>query len=142
MLIHGPYPTLCSKKQLCFGSIIPNHLNNNAQCITKNSTIHLITRVCSYRKLATANWLAAAAAALVIASTSAASAVQGPPEPETLSNIPQMLSGECLEPKDCKKGRIQRPKSRKAESCTTKCVTTCIQGGDGSPGEGPLNFRR
>ncbi|MED6120567.1 hypothetical protein PIB30_022084 [Stylosanthes scabra] len=61
---------------------------------------------------------------------------------ETLSNIPQTLSGECAAEKDCKKARIQRPKSRKAESCTIKCVTTCIRGGDGSPGEGPLNVRR
>ncbi|PKI72573.1 hypothetical protein CRG98_006950 [Punica granatum] len=63
------------------------------------------------------------------------------PESETLSNIPQELSGECPTPKDCRKPRIQRPKSRKAESCTTKCVTTCIRGGNGSPGEGPLNIR-
>ncbi|KAF8407376.1 hypothetical protein HHK36_006507 [Tetracentron sinense] len=63
-------------------------------------------------------------------------------ETETLSNIPQMLSGECASVADCKKPRIQRPKSRKAESCTIKCVTTCIRGGAGSPGEGPLNARR
>ncbi|CAL5443577.1 unnamed protein product [Camellia sinensis] len=62
---------------------------------------------------------------------------------ETLSDIPQMLSGDCSSsPQDCKKAKIQRPKSRKAESCTIKCVTTCIRGGVGSPGEGPLNFRR
>lgn len=61
---------------------------------------------------------------------------------ETLSNIPQTLSGECASVEDCRKARIQRPKSRKAESCTIKCVTTCIRGGDGSPGEGPLNIRR
>ncbi|KAJ8751160.1 hypothetical protein K2173_016341 [Erythroxylum novogranatense] len=73
----------------------------------------------------------------------------------TLSNIPQTLSaGDDDEsncgsaPADCtgnrKSGvrRIQRPKSRKAESCTSKCVSTCILGGDGSPGEGPLNIRR
>ncbi|KAK7402385.1 hypothetical protein VNO78_14612 [Psophocarpus tetragonolobus] len=63
-------------------------------------------------------------------------------EPETLSNIPQTLSGECTLPNDCKKARIQKPKSRKAESCTIKCVTTCIRGGEGSPGEGPFNVIR
>ncbi|XP_020266143.1 uncharacterized protein LOC109841598 [Asparagus officinalis] len=57
--------------------------------------------------------------------------------PETFSNVPQTLSGE-----DKKQARIQRPRSRKAESCTTKCVGTCIRGGAGSPGEGPLNVRR
>jgi hypothetical protein len=63
---------------------------------------------------------------------------------ETFSNIPQTLSGECITgEQDCKKrGRIQKPKSRKAESCTIKCVTTCIRGGGGSPGEGPLNVRK
>ncbi|PKA62552.1 hypothetical protein AXF42_Ash012138 [Apostasia shenzhenica] len=59
-----------------------------------------------------------------------------PPE-ETLANIPQTLSGD-----DGERSRIQRPRSRKAESCTAKCVTTCIRGGAGSPGEGPLNIRR
>ncbi|XP_039145064.1 uncharacterized protein LOC120282328 isoform X2 [Dioscorea cayenensis subsp. rotundata] len=57
---------------------------------------------------------------------------------KTLSNIPQTLSSGD----DVKQARIQKPKSRKAESCTIKCVTTCIRGGAGSPGEGPLNVRR
>lgn len=70
---------------------------------------------------------------------------------ETLLDVPQELSsqdgGYCssLSTKEehCKKKpRIQRPKSRKAEACTIKCVTTCIRGGGGSPGEGPLNVRR
>ncbi|XP_068641972.1 uncharacterized protein [Aristolochia californica] len=65
------------------------------------------------------------------------SAAQAPPEPETLSNIPQTLSGD-----DGKPARIQKPKSRKAESCTSKCVSTCILGGAGSPGESPLNAIR
>ncbi|XP_043710347.1 uncharacterized protein LOC122659282 [Telopea speciosissima] len=84
--------------------------------------------------------------AVMVFSTAAATATKPPPSQppseETLSNIPQMLSGECASPIDCKKARIQRPKSRKAESCTIKCVTTCIRGGAGSPGEGPLNARR
>ncbi|CAI0442025.1 unnamed protein product [Linum tenue] len=66
----------------------------------------------------------------------------GEEEEETLGNVPQTLAGECEaeEGKDCKKAmRIQRPKSRKAETCTVKCVNTCIRGGDG---EGPLNIRR
>ncbi|CAL0332111.1 unnamed protein product [Lupinus luteus] len=60
---------------------------------------------------------------------------------ETLSNIPQTLSSECTatDSSSCKKPKIQRPKSRKAESCTVKCVTTCIRGG---AGEGPLNLTR
>ncbi|KAK9280740.1 hypothetical protein L1049_003628 [Liquidambar formosana] len=64
-----------------------------------------------------------------------AEAAEVPPEAETLANIPQMLSGECAMAQDCKKPRIQRPKSRKAKSCTIKCVTTCIRGGEGSLGK-------
>ncbi|KAK4774660.1 hypothetical protein SAY86_009595 [Trapa natans] len=60
---------------------------------------------------------------------------------ETLSNIPPELSGECPTPKNCRKPRIQRPKSRKAESCTSNCLTTCIYGGDGLPGQGLLLSR-
>ncbi|GLJ24876.1 hypothetical protein SUGI_0475780 [Cryptomeria japonica] len=55
---------------------------------------------------------------------------------DAFSDIPQTLSGADKGP------RIQKPKSRKAESCTIKCVVTCIRGGAGSPGEGPLNVRR
>ncbi|KAF7135695.1 hypothetical protein RHSIM_Rhsim08G0252300 [Rhododendron simsii] len=90
----------------------------------------------------------AAAAAIMFSSvgiTNARTQQQPKTVQETLSDIPQMLSGECsaASAQDCKKARIQRPKSRKAESCTIKCVTTCIRGGsDGSPGEGPLNLRR
>eukprot|EP01018_Ginkgo_biloba_P019500 Gb_13598 [translate_table: standard] len=55
---------------------------------------------------------------------------------DTFADLPQTLSG-------ADKGlRIQKPKSTKAESCTGKCVGTCIRGGAGSPGEGPLNIRR
>ncbi|XP_057968163.1 uncharacterized protein LOC131157790 [Malania oleifera] len=89
---------------------------------------------------AAARTLSAVAAALMF---SAAGAVEAPPPSETLSNIPQTLSGKCASVgEDCNKRRVQRPKSRKAESCTIKCVATCIRGGDGSPGEGPLNVRR
>ncbi|KAL8139199.1 hypothetical protein V2J09_005200 [Rumex salicifolius] len=60
---------------------------------------------------------------------------------ETLSNIPPSLSGEICssDTPTCKKPlKIQRPKSRKAETCTVKCLNTCIRGG----GEGPFTIRR
>ncbi|KAI7986660.1 hypothetical protein LOK49_LG14G02250 [Camellia lanceoleosa] len=95
---------------------------------------------------ATATGAAAAAAAImfwVVVGGTNTNAVEQIQAAETLSDIPQMLSGDCSSsPQDCKKAKIQRPKSRKAESCTIKCVTTCIRGGVGSPGEGPLNVRR
>ncbi|XP_074268308.1 uncharacterized protein LOC141591762 [Silene latifolia] len=71
-----------------------------------------------------------------------------PPTEETLSNIPQTLSSKScefgsssVECEDMKVKRIQKPKSRNAERCTSKCATTCARGGFGSPGEGPLNLR-
>ncbi|PIN19982.1 hypothetical protein CDL12_07307 [Handroanthus impetiginosus] len=91
------------------------------------------------------NSIAAAVAAAVLVFSAGAIEVAAPSQPEeTLENIPQTLSSVCTpDQKDCRKRyKIQRPKSRKAETCTIKCVTTCIRGGYGSPGEGPLNVRR
>ncbi|KAK0603882.1 hypothetical protein LWI29_009752 [Acer saccharum] len=103
-----------------------------ASCLSVNSN-NKNTSCCSIAIRTTGLF---AAAAVVIASAA------GIEEGETLSNIPQQLSGECSSSMDCSKPRIQRPKSRKAESCTIKCVGTCIRGGQGSPGKGPLNVRR
>ncbi|KAI5070111.1 hypothetical protein GOP47_0014454 [Adiantum capillus-veneris] len=55
---------------------------------------------------------------------------------DTMQNVPSTISG--FE----KAQRIQKPNSAKAESCTRKCVGTCIRGGGGAPGEGPLNVRK
>ncbi|CAJ1954902.1 unnamed protein product [Sphenostylis stenocarpa] len=95
-------------------------------------------------KFQSARFSRACSVALTTLLTTAAviASVAAVDESDTLSNIPQTLSGECTLPKDCKKTRIQRPKSRNAESCTIKCVTTCIRGGEGSPGEGPFNVIR
>ncbi|KAL3700880.1 hypothetical protein R1sor_018902 [Riccia sorocarpa] len=57
---------------------------------------------------------------------------------ETFENIPQELNQSGGD----KPRRIQKPKSKKAENCTQKCLGTCIRGGAGSPGEGPFNVRR
>ncbi|GER57163.1 hypothetical protein STAS_34947 [Striga asiatica] len=94
------------------------------------------------QSLAAAAVSSAAAAALVL--SAGAIEVSAPALPdETLSNIPQTLDSICTPEHGCRKRyKIQRPKSRKAEACTGKCVTTCIQGGYGSPGEGPFNIRR
>lgn len=63
--------------------------------------------------------------------------IQGAPSSrDTFEDVPQTLSGGD------KGQRIQKPKSAKAETCTRKCVSTCIRGGAGAPGEGPLNVRR
>ncbi|XP_038717825.1 uncharacterized protein LOC120010943 isoform X1 [Tripterygium wilfordii] len=124
-------------------------INGTGTALTHRTTTYAVSGLISCknnRKLSSSCSLSVkatgffAAAAVLLAS--AAGAMEAPEEAETLANIPQTLSGECASVKDCKKERIQRPKSRKAESCTIKCVTTCIRGGEGSPGEGPLNIRR
>lgn len=88
-------------------------------------------RSCRPASTTSCSFAPALLAAAVIFTSSA------PDSSETFSNVPQTLSGD-----DGKPARIQRPRSRKAESCTIKCVGTCIRGGAGSPGEGPLNVRR
>nr|XP_043629399.1 uncharacterized protein LOC122600712 [Erigeron canadensis] len=116
-----------------------HHRRHRPQLLIKNTL-----------KKPTTIFLATAASAVLILSSTMGGAIafepRNPPSDaaETLSNIPQMLSGDCEQglDGDCKKARIQKPKSRKAESCTIKCVTTCIRGGDGSPGEGPINVRK
>ncbi|GKV26851.1 hypothetical protein SLEP1_g36073 [Rubroshorea leprosula] len=121
----APYST----NSVYLGSL--NRCSNRRSCC-------FITR--SSRRCILATGLLAASSVLV--PVPLAEAVEAPQEADTLANIPQTLSGECASTKDCKKARIQHPKSKKAESCTVKCVNTCIRGGDGSPGEGPLNIRR
>ncbi|ESQ27219.1 hypothetical protein EUTSA_v10019269mg [Eutrema salsugineum] len=124
MIIHSPSPSLHRT----------NFLNNNrgrSQCQSR-----LVTRSASAAVRISTAAIGAIATVVMMASVSVAS-VELPPPPqdgETLSNVPQTLSGE-----DCKKQRIQRPKSKNAEKCTVKCVNTCIRSGDG---EGPLNIRR
>ncbi|KQK17441.1 uncharacterized protein LOC100824163 [Brachypodium distachyon] len=74
----------------------------------------------------------AQAPAVVAFALAAAILSTPPPEPETFANIPPTLSGD-----DKAQVRIKHPKSAKALQCTSKCVATCIRGG-----EGPLNVRR
>ncbi|KAK4771998.1 hypothetical protein SAY86_013773 [Trapa natans] len=133
MLLHAngwprPPPTSCSSSS--------SFMRQSTSCLIARNWVNIGRR----RSVAFASF-SGLALSLSILLPNAASLEQEP-ESETLSNIPQELSGECPTPKDCRKPRIQRPKTRKAESCTTKCVTTCIRGGEGSPGEGPLNIRK
>ncbi|KAF8772139.1 hypothetical protein HU200_006136 [Digitaria exilis] len=83
----------------------------------------------------------AAAAQAVVAVALAAILSTPAPQADTFSNIPPTLSG-ASHGGDGKAERIKHPRSAKALQCTTKCVGTCIRGGGGAPGEGPLNVRR
>ncbi|KAM6562870.1 hypothetical protein CsatB_022868 [Cannabis sativa] len=147
MLIHGPTTTIAAAPNLYFRRA-SSLVFRRVSCINKSIIINISSssskcNSSSILKSIKSSFVAVAAAALVASSlSSAAAGAEAPPEAETLENIPQLLSGECVLPNDCKKPRIQKPKSRKAESCTIKCVTTCIRGGEGSPGEGPFNVRR
>ncbi|KAJ7962645.1 Mitochondrial import inner membrane translocase subunit tim-10 isoform 1 [Quillaja saponaria] len=137
MLIYYPSPMVyygCSISMQYFGGINSNRNRSSS------SSCSITNRASRSFSLAIGGLLSAAV--VIAASVTAVDAIQESQLPGTLSNIPQTLSGDCPSVKDCKKAKIQRPKSRKAESCTVKCVTTCIRGGEGSPGEGPLNIRR
>ncbi|XAR49773.1 hypothetical protein NMG60_11003906 [Bertholletia excelsa] len=173
MPLYRATSVLCSCKYECSGIVNPQrkplvvgvndrHIGNNDK--KENNKIIIVnggrtTRRCfktttaraasSSGSLATVRGLTATAAAIMLSlmGTNGMELLNQQPPPETLSDIPQMLSSECSSSapgqEDCKKkARIQRPKSKQAESCTVKCVTTCIRGGLGSPGEGPLNFTR
>ncbi|PIN16691.1 hypothetical protein CDL12_10656 [Handroanthus impetiginosus] len=132
MRLHGSTSTRCSM-------ICPR--GAQAQLPIEKPLYPASTRVTASQKIAAA--VAAVATALALSAN--AIEVAAPQEPdETLSNIPQSLSSVCSpEQEDCRKMyKIQRPKSRKAESCTSKCVATCTQGGFGSPGDGPFSLRR
>lgn len=36
---------------------------------------------------------------------------------------------------------LEGPKGKQIQQCTRKCVPTCIRGGQGSPGLGPMSVR-
>ncbi|KAI3471582.1 hypothetical protein Pfo_028232 [Paulownia fortunei] len=134
MLLYGATSTTCSM-------ICPR--GGQTQLPRKKPSSLASTRVTAGKQIAAVLVAAAAAAAFVLSADAIEMAAPQEQE-ETLSNIPQTLSSVCTpEQQDCKKRyKIQRPKSRKAEACTSKCVTTCTQGGFGSPGEGPFSTRR
>ncbi|KAL0404931.1 UNVERIFIED_CONTAM: hypothetical protein Sradi_2133900 [Sesamum radiatum] len=132
LLFHGTTPTPCST--ICLNDV-------QTQLLTKRAVTLSSTPPTAGQKFGAV--LAAAGATALVLSAGAIE-VAAPQEPEeTLSNIPQSLSSVCAPgQQDCKKRyKIQRPKSRKAESCTSKCTATCMQGGFGSPGDGPFSMR-
>ncbi|XP_071727028.1 uncharacterized protein [Rutidosis leptorrhynchoides] len=123
----------------------PPSLNHRHHRLLITNTLNKHTKQTLHRILIAT----AAASAVVLLSPNMSAVATSPKNPpqdaaETLENVPQTLSGDCVmgQDGDCKKPRIQKPKSRKAEYCTIKCVTTCIRGGDGSPGEGPINVKK
>lgn len=71
-------------------------------------------------------------------------AVIAPPDRDldTFENIPSQLSSPSTGPDVPLSSVVSGPKKKEIESCTRKCVPTCIRGGDGAPGLGPISVRK
>lgn len=95
-----------------------------------------LDKLSSHRNARAASSAAQGFLSLFLATVAISSTLPPPSSQDTFGNVPSTLSG-AEKPK-----RIQKPNSAKAESCTRKCVATCIRGGGGAPGEGPLNVRK
>lgn len=118
--------TIFCNHKLLFG-VSSRSVNYNS---TRNFVVRLALKTSSYALVATT--AVAAAAVLIHVVDANAVEIQAQQDVETFSNIPDTLSSECESDKDCKKPRIQRPKSKKAEFCTVRCVNACLHGGDAS----------
>ncbi|KAK9842494.1 hypothetical protein WJX81_002694 [Elliptochloris bilobata] len=72
----------------------------------------------------------------------AAGAWAAPPDSsDTMNNIPQELSsGGRSEPSLA--AAFSGERGREVQGCARKCVATCIRGGGGAPGLGPLALRK
>ncbi|KAL8093472.1 hypothetical protein AgCh_035377 [Apium graveolens] len=99
---------------------------------SRKFVLRLALKTSSYALVATTAVAAVAASVLIYVVDSNAAEIQAQQDVETFLNVPDTLSSECESDKDCKKPRIQRPKSKKAEFCTVRCVNTCLHGGDAS----------
>ncbi|WOL08527.1 hypothetical protein Cni_G17280 [Canna indica] len=104
--------------------------------LLRSSSIRATTRTTAAAMASAKRSILSSAPALLAAIVVFTTAAAVPSFEDTLYDVPQTLSGD-----DKKQAKIQRPKSRQAERCVGKCVTTCILGGAGSPGEGPFNVR-
>ncbi|KAK9843032.1 hypothetical protein WJX74_005852 [Apatococcus lobatus] len=78
--------------------------------------------------------VAAAAASLLVAGSCQAAM----PSDDNFQNIPGQLSGGI----DEQEHRMKGPQSKQAEACIRNCIPTCIRGGEGAPGLGPLSVRK
>ncbi|KAK9818298.1 hypothetical protein WJX72_010257 [[Myrmecia] bisecta] len=95
-------------------------------------------------------WLAWAAAAVLIwapVSEAAAQKTAAPLRPppvyneDSFENVPQTLDSPGNSTPRLG-GLISGERSKEVQACTRKCLATCIRGGGGAPGLGPLSMRR
>ncbi|KIZ07511.1 hypothetical protein MNEG_0445 [Monoraphidium neglectum] len=63
---------------------------------------------------------------------------------DTFENVPGRLGAAGADAERQQPlSRLMAGSNKKAiEGCTRKCVPTCVRGGDGAPGLGPLSVRR
>lgn len=62
---------------------------------------------------------------------------------EYFQTVPQGLSSADEAPKGPRLGSLlEGPKGKEVQQCTRKCVPTCIRGGQGAPGLGPMSVRK
>ena len=65
-------------------------------------------------------------------------------EDRYFQTVPQGLSSsEDIKPKGPRLGSLlEGPKGKEVQQCARKCVPTCIRGGQGAPGLGPMSVRK
>eukprot|EP00877_Chromochloris_zofingiensis_P006797 jgi/Chrzof1/2370/Cz11g12180.t1 len=87
-----------------------------------------------------------AVCALALTQTFYAPAVAAPQErlsgEDTFENVPSQLSSVGPNQGPLLSKLLQGSKGRQVEGCTRKCVPTCIRGGEGAPGLGPITMRK
>ncbi|GLC38398.1 hypothetical protein PLESTM_000723000 [Pleodorina starrii] len=79
---------------------------------------------------------------LVLAPPSLAVIAASDPDIDTFENVPAQLSSAGEAAAVPLSSVVSGPKKREIEGCTRKCVPTCIRGGEGAPGLGPISVRK
>ncbi|PNH00109.1 hypothetical protein TSOC_014086 [Tetrabaena socialis] len=94
------------------------------------------------RHLAAAVAVACLAAQLALVAPSPAALAAADPDPDTFENVPAQLSAKGERRATPLSSVVAGPMQREIEGCTRKCVPTCIRGGEGAPGLGPISLRK
>lgn len=63
-------------------------------------------------------------------------------EEQYFETVPQGLSSADSSTAPRLGSLLEGPKGKQIQQCTRKCVPTCIRGGQGSPGLGPMSVRK
>ncbi|PRW56120.1 Mitochondrial import inner membrane translocase subunit tim-10 isoform 1 [Chlorella sorokiniana] len=63
-------------------------------------------------------------------------------EDQYFETVPQGLDSKDSSTAPRLGALIEGPKGKQVQQCTKKCVPTCIRGGQGAPGLGPMSVRK